>query len=50
MNIELTYDKGLLRAIDGVAITYGPREWTDKAPCALGSWAGCAPLSECRFR
>ncbi|MFF0094719.1 hypothetical protein ACFYSF_32850 [Streptomyces canus] len=39
MNIELTYDKGLLRAIDGVAITYGQREWMDTTPRALGSWA-----------
>ncbi|MDT9700959.1 hypothetical protein [Streptomyces sp. P17] len=39
MDIELTYDKGLLRGIGSVPITYGQREWMDTTPRALGSWA-----------
>lgn len=39
MDIELKYDKGLLREIGGVEITYGRREWMDTTPRALGSWA-----------
>lgn len=38
MDIELTYDNGLLRGIGGVEITYGRREWLDSTPRALGSW------------
>ncbi|GAA2767637.1 hypothetical protein GCM10010103_66790 [Streptomyces paradoxus] len=38
MDIELTYSKGLLREIGGVAITYGPREGADTTPRAMGSW------------
>lgn len=38
VDIELTYDKGLLRGIGGVEITYGRREWMDSTPRALGSW------------
>ncbi|MEW2079648.1 hypothetical protein AB0941_39965 [Streptomyces sp. NPDC013433] len=45
MDIELTYDKGLLRSIGGAAVTYGRREWTDSTPRALGSW----PLEYQRF-
>ncbi|MFE2537866.1 hypothetical protein [Streptomyces sp. NPDC059371] len=45
MDIELTYDKGLLRGIGGAAITYGRREWMDSTPRALGSW----PLEYQRF-
>lgn len=39
MDIDLTYGKGLLRAIGGVPITYGEREWMDTTPRALGAWA-----------
>ncbi|MEU0208105.1 hypothetical protein ABZ235_38595 [Streptomyces canus] len=39
MDIDLTYGKGLLRAIGGVTITYGEREWMDTTPRALGAWA-----------
>ncbi|MFF5790201.1 hypothetical protein ACFY8P_35165 [Streptomyces sp. NPDC012693] len=38
MDIELMYDKGLLRGIGGAEITYGAREWLDSTPRALGSW------------
>jgi hypothetical protein len=38
VDIELTYSNGLLREIGGVAITYGPREWADTTPRALGGW------------
>ncbi|MGW7510157.1 hypothetical protein ACWGJ0_20900 [Streptomyces massasporeus] len=45
MDIELVYDKGLLREIGGVAISYGQREWMNTMPRALGSW----PLEYQRF-
>ncbi|MFJ2925643.1 hypothetical protein ACIPIU_11600 [Streptomyces massasporeus] len=45
MDIELVYDKGLLREIGGVAISYGRRERMDTMPRALGSW----PLEYQRF-
>lgn len=38
MDIELTYNKGLLRGIGDTPITYGQREWMDATPRALGSW------------
>jgi hypothetical protein len=34
MDIELTNNKGLLREIGGVTITYGRREWRDTTPRA----------------
>ncbi|MEV3987664.1 hypothetical protein AB0J57_02020 [Streptomyces sp. NPDC049837] len=45
MDVELTYHKGLLRAIGGVPVTYGRREWLDSTPRALGPW----PLEYQRF-
>lgn len=45
MDVEFTYGKGLLRAIGGVAITYGRREALDSTPRALGPW----PLEYQRF-
>ncbi|MEU6303370.1 hypothetical protein [Streptomyces chartreusis] len=45
MEIELTYDKGLLRSIGSAAISYGRREWMDSTPRAVGSW----PLEYQRF-
>ncbi|MFJ9850261.1 hypothetical protein [Streptomyces sp. NPDC101150] len=38
MDIELTYDKGLLRGIGGVQITYDRPERLDSTGRALGSW------------
>lgn len=45
MDVEFTYGKGLLCAMDGVAITYGRREALDSTPRALGPW----PLEYQRF-
>ncbi|MDH6451087.1 MULTISPECIES: hypothetical protein [unclassified Streptomyces] len=45
MDIELTYRRGLLRSIGGVQVSYGPREWLDSTPRALGAW----PLEYQRF-
>lgn len=45
MDVELTYRKGLLRSIGDVDVVYGPREWLDSTPRALGSW----PLEYQRF-